>query len=56
MRQYWPKHTDFKQLTPRSEASVIASLSKRSGKKLSYQTPADKIAEHMAEHMAALAV
>jgi hypothetical protein len=29
LSQYWPKHKDFKQLTPRAEASVIASLKTR---------------------------
>ena len=48
LRQYWPKHTDFKQVTPRAVASVIASLNNRPRKKLDYQTPADKMAVHMA--------
>ena len=48
LRQYWPKHTDFKAVTPRAVASVIASLNNRPRKKLDYQTPADKMAEHMA--------
>lgn len=48
LRQYWPKNTDFKQLTPRAVASVIASLNNRQIKKLGYQTPVDKMAKHMA--------
>jgi len=26
LRQYWPKHTDFKLVTPKAVASLIASL------------------------------
>jgi IS30 family transposase len=48
LRQYWPKHTDFKQVTPRSVKSVIASLNNRPRKKLNYQAPAKRMAEHMA--------
>lgn len=44
LRQYWPKHTDFKLVAPRVVVSVIASLNNRLRKKLGYQTPADKMA------------
>jgi IS30 family transposase len=48
LRQYWPKNTDFKQVPPSAVISVITSLNNRPRKKLNYQTPAKKMAEHMA--------
>ena len=48
LRQYRPKHTDLKFVTPRTVVSVMASLNNRPRKKLDYQTPAGKMAEHMA--------
>jgi IS30 family transposase len=48
LRQYWPKKTDFKKVSQRSVTSVIVALNNRPRKKLNYQTPASKMAEHMA--------
>lgn len=48
LRQYWPKKTDFKKVSPRNVASVIVALNKRPRKKLNYQTPAKRMADHMA--------
>ena len=48
LRQHWPKHTDFKQVTLRVVTFVITSLHNRPRKKLNYQTPATKTAENLA--------
>jgi IS30 family transposase len=48
LRQYWPKHTNFKQVTLRAVISVITSLNNRPRKKLNYQTPTAKMGEYMA--------
>jgi IS30 family transposase len=48
LRQYWPKKTDFKNVSQRNVTSVIVALNNRPRKKLNYQTPARKMAEHMA--------
>jgi len=52
LRQYWPKCTDFKKVSPKEVADVIVELNNRPRKKLNYKTPA----KVMAEHMAAIAV
>jgi IS30 family transposase len=52
LRQYWPKKTSFRKVTNRNVTSVIVTLNNRPRKKLNYQTPPSK----MAEHMPALAV
>ena len=39
LRQYWPKKTDFKQVSPGAVSSVIVALNNRPRKKLGYQTP-----------------
>jgi IS30 family transposase len=48
LRQYWPKYTDFKTVSPREMISVITLLNTRPRKKLNYKTPAEKMAEHVA--------
>jgi|TARA_Y100000031_G_C8163451_1_gene358179 IS30 family transposase len=48
LRQYWPKQTDFKKVSPKEVSSVIVQLNDRPRKKLNYQTPAKLMAEHMA--------
>jgi IS30 family transposase len=48
LRQYWPKKTDFKNVSQRNVTSVIVALNNRPRKRLNYQTPARKMAEHMA--------
>jgi len=48
LRQYWPKCTDFKTVSPREVVSVITLLNTRPRKKLNYKTPAEKMAEHVA--------
>jgi IS30 family transposase len=48
LRQYWPKCTDFKTVSPKEVVSVITSLNTRPGKKLNHKTPVKKMAEHVA--------
>ena len=48
LREYWPKKTDFKKVSPKEVESVIVQLNDRPRKKLNYQTPAKLMAEHMA--------
>ena len=48
LREYWPKKTDFKTVSPKEVESVIVELNNRPRKKLNYQTPAKLMAEHMA--------
>lgn len=48
LRQYWPKNTNFKEVTKKEVASVIVKLNNRPRKKLGYKTPAKLMEEHMA--------
>lgn len=48
LRQYWPKSTDFKEVSPSEVQNVIVKLNDRPRKKINYQTPAKLMAEHMA--------
>ena len=48
LRQYWPKNTDFKRVSPNEVSSVIIKLNRRPRKKLGYKTPEKLMAEHMA--------
>jgi IS30 family transposase len=49
LRQYWPKSTDFKKIEQSEVKAVIVKLNDRPRKKLNYKTPAQLMAEHMAE-------
>ncbi|XXK57560.1 IS30 family transposase [Psychrobium sp. nBUS_13] len=49
LRQYWPKSTDFKKVEQSEVKAVIVKLNDRPRKKLNYKTPAQLMAEHMAE-------
>jgi IS30 family transposase len=48
LRKNWPKKADFKKVTHRNVTPVIVALNNRPRKKPNYQTPASKMAEHMA--------
>lgn len=48
LRQYWPKRTDFKEVSSREVSAVVIELNNRPRKKLRYKTPAAVMAEHMA--------
>jgi IS30 family transposase len=48
LRQYWPKYTDFKEVSNSVVEEVIVKLNDRPRKKLDYNTPAKLMAEHMA--------
>ena len=47
LRQWWPKDTDFKQISQLEVANALADLNDRPRKKLNYKTPADLMAENM---------
>lgn len=47
LRQYWPKSTDFKQVSQSAVQKVIVNLNDRPRKILNYKTPAKLMAEHM---------
>ncbi|MEL0660631.1 IS30 family transposase [Psychromonas arctica] len=51
LRQYWPKSTDFKNVSQSEVEDVIVKLNDRPRKKLNYKT----LAKLMAEHMVAIA-
>lgn len=48
LRQYWPRKTDFKQVANEQVEEVISQLNERPRKKLSYQTPAQLMGNHLA--------
>ena len=48
LRQYWPKATDFKQVSLAEVSRVITQLNNRPRKKLKFKTPASKMAEYSA--------
>ena len=48
LRQYWPKATDFKQVTDGEVEQVLAELNHRPRKVLNYCTPAELMENHMA--------
>ena len=48
LRQYWPKVTNFKEVTKKEVASVVVRLNNRPRKKLGYRTPAELMEKHMA--------
>ena len=48
LRQWWPKSTDFKQVSQYQIANVLVELNNRPRKRLNYQTPSDLMAENMA--------
>lgn len=47
LRQYFPKGTDFKRVSPREVARVEQLLNQRPRRRLKYQTPLEVIAKHM---------
>jgi transposase, IS30 family len=47
LRQYFPKGTDFKRVSPREIARVEQLLNQRPRRRLKYQTPLEVIAKHM---------
>lgn len=48
LRQYWPKSTDFKQVTDGEVERVLDELNNRPRKVLGYCTPAELMENHMA--------
>lgn len=52
LRQYWPKSTNFKEVSLEEVDAVITQLNNRPRKKLNYKTPANKMAEHTARKAA----
>lgn len=49
LRQYFPKGTDFKRVSPREVARVELLLNQRPRRRLKYQTPLEVIAKHMSQ-------
>lgn len=49
LRQYWPKVTNFKEVSLEEVDTVINQLNNRPRKKLNYKTPANKMAEYTAK-------
>lgn len=52
LRQYWPKKTDFKQISLDEVDRVITQLNNRPRKKLKFKTPAYKMKIHSASNAA----
>ncbi len=48
LRQYWPKETNFKQVTDDEVESVVEELNNRPRKVLAFYTPAELMENHMA--------
>jgi IS30 family transposase len=48
LRQYWPKDTDFKKVSPSEVKAVILELNNRPRKKLGFKTPSDLMEKHVA--------
>jgi len=52
LRHYWPKSTDFKQVTDEKVASVVFQLNERPRKTLGFKTPADLMHNYLAAQAA----
>ena len=48
LRQYWPKDTDFKKISPNDVKAVILELNNRPRKKLGFKTPSALMEKHVA--------
>lgn len=48
LRQYWPKSTDFKAVTPAQVIPVLEQLNNRPRKTLGFETPAKLMQDHLA--------
>lgn len=48
LRQYWPKSTDFKTVTPAQVIPVVEQLNNRPRKTLGFETPAKLMQDHLA--------
>ena len=48
LRQYWPKETNFKQVTADEVEQVVGELNNRPRKVLAFYTPAELMENHMA--------
>ena len=48
LRQYWPKRTDFKQVSDEEVAAVMTQLNQRPRKTLGFKTPADLMHNYLA--------
>jgi transposase, IS30 family len=52
LRQYWPKRTDFKQVTDDEVMAVMTQLNQRPRKTLGFKTPADMMHNYLAAEAA----
>ena len=52
LREYWPKSTNFKNVSLEEVTRVISQLNDRPRKKLKFKTPANKMAEYTAKEAA----
>jgi len=52
LRQYWPKSTDFKQVTNTEVQRVVRKLNQRPRKTLAFKTPAELMHHHLAAQAA----
>lgn len=52
LRQYWPKCTDFKQVSDEEVAAVMTQLNQRPRKTLGFKTPADLMHNYLAAQAA----
>ena len=49
LRQYWPKKTDFKEVSQQEVTATIIQLNDRPRKKLNYKTPSELMGNHMSK-------
>jgi IS30 family transposase len=52
LRQYWPKSTNFKQVTDKEVTAVVTQLNQRPRKTLGFKTPADLMHNYLAAQAA----